>query len=174
MLTKEPTPAFDLTNEERHNGLALAELLAADRAQHLRQIIVPALGTEDVVITDRYIASSMHFQVQDGLSFDQVRQLNADFILPDINIFMMADESSLDSRRSRRGVLTRFDGVGDFAGEVSSWRVVKGHMASCGVQVVIIQNNDDVAPEQTAYTMAKVIMERLEEVGNGRPESTSY
>ncbi|WP_280195680.1 hypothetical protein [Nocardia farcinica] len=56
-VTKEPTPNFRLDNEQQHSCYQLAELLAADRASHLADTILPALKAHDVGVTDRYIAS---------------------------------------------------------------------------------------------------------------------
>ncbi|MFH1035081.1 MAG: dTMP kinase [Pseudomonadota bacterium] len=56
-----------------------AELLLylADRAQHVRQILTPALATGAVVVCDRFIDSSEVYQGRvRGLGFSRVRQLN--------------------------------------------------------------------------------------------------
>jgi len=58
----------------------LTELLLylADRAQHLSEIIVPALGTGAVVLTDRFSASTIAYQgYARGLDVAMVTQLDA-------------------------------------------------------------------------------------------------
>ena len=58
----------------------LTELLLylADRAQHLSEVIVPAVGAGDVVLTDRFSASTIAYQgYARGLDVAMVTQLDA-------------------------------------------------------------------------------------------------
>ncbi|MEP7191626.1 MAG: dTMP kinase [Actinomycetota bacterium] len=56
---------------------AEALLFAADRAHHVETKILPALGRGEVVITDRYMDSSIAYQgAGRDLGVDEVRQLN--------------------------------------------------------------------------------------------------
>jgi dTMP kinase len=71
LLEAEPGPA----------GLdprAEALLMAADRAQHVAEVIAPALAAGRVVVTDRYIGSSLAYQGHGrGLGVDAVAALSA-------------------------------------------------------------------------------------------------
>lgn len=56
---------------------AEALLFAADRAHHVETLILPALGRGEVVITDRYMDSSIAYQgAGRDLGVDEVRELN--------------------------------------------------------------------------------------------------
>jgi dTMP kinase len=70
LLEAEPGPA----------GLdprAEALLMAADRAQHVAEVIAPALAAGRVVVTDRYIGSSLAYQGHGrGLGLDAVAALS--------------------------------------------------------------------------------------------------
>jgi len=56
---------------------AEALLFAADRANHVAKVIQPALDRGDVVLTDRYVDSSMAYQgAGRELTFDEVRRLS--------------------------------------------------------------------------------------------------
>lgn len=79
---------------------AEALLYAAARAQHVREVIRPALELGQIVITDRYIDSSIAYQGYGrGLGEELVRCINdpaTGGLLPDITFFMSvgADEST--------------------------------------------------------------------------------
>jgi dTMP kinase len=59
-------------------GPAEALLMAADRAQHVSEVIEPALTRGQDVVTDRFVPSSLAYQGYGrGLDVDAVRQLSA-------------------------------------------------------------------------------------------------
>ena len=66
---------------------ALALLFAADRLEHLRREIIPALEDGQVVICDRYIWSSFAYQ---GLDCEPewLRQLNSRALVPNLALWL--------------------------------------------------------------------------------------
>lgn len=82
---------------------AEALLYAADRAQHVDEIIRPALQRGAIVISDRYIDSSIAYQgLVRGLGADQVRAINrwgTGGLLPD-KVFLLDFEAELGLQRS--------------------------------------------------------------------------
>jgi dTMP kinase len=86
VLTREPggTPISEkirkvLLDSKNHHMSPLAELLLlqASRAQHLAQVIVPALKAGQVVICDRFADSSTAYQGYGrGMDLEMVSQLN--------------------------------------------------------------------------------------------------
>ena len=82
---------------------AEALLFAADRAHHVASVIRPALARGAVVVTDRYVDSSVAYQgAGRDLGADEVRQLSswatADLV-PDLTVVL--DLSAEDARRRR-------------------------------------------------------------------------
>lgn len=94
LLTKEPTssPIGTLIRSalRRHQSvslLALQLLFAADRAEHLEREIEPALRANTIVISDRYILSSLAFgSVDNDLEF--LKLINSRFRKPDLTVII--------------------------------------------------------------------------------------
>ena len=82
-------------------------LYAAARAQHVRQLILPALSKGKVVLCDRYLASSIAYQgYARGLGKDMVMNINREAIsgvLPNLTIFldMPFDEGRIRGKKDR-------------------------------------------------------------------------
>jgi len=66
---------------------SLQLLFAADRGRHLKKEIIPRLEKGELVITDRYAWSSVAYGSVE-LSQTWLLELNKDFILPDLTIFI--------------------------------------------------------------------------------------
>lgn len=83
---------------------AEALLFAADRAHHVETLILPALGRGEVVITDRYVDSSVAYQgAGRDLGVDEVRGLNmwaTGGLVPSLTVLV---DLPVDVGRGRRG-----------------------------------------------------------------------
>jgi dTMP kinase len=94
MLTKEPTASpigrlirSVLQRDHEFSLFTLQLLFAADRAEHLEKEIEPALQANEIVISDRYILSSLAFgSVDNDVEF--LKQINARFRTPDLTIII--------------------------------------------------------------------------------------
>ena len=86
---------------------AEALLFAADRAHHVATLVRPALERGEVVITDRYLDSSVAYQGSGrDLGFDQVRDLSlfaVDGLLPHLTVLLDLDAEKAAARRSNTG-----------------------------------------------------------------------
>jgi dTMP kinase len=86
---------------------AEALLFAADRAHHVATVIRPALERGEVVVTDRYLDSSVAYQGSGReLGFDQVRDLSlfaVDGLLPQLTVLLDLDANKAAARRSNTG-----------------------------------------------------------------------
>ncbi len=91
---------------EAMTPVAEALLYAAARAQHVAEVIRPALDAGSIVITDRYIDSSLAYQgFGRGLGQETVLRVNeaaVDGLWPDITFFLSVDTPEAVRRISRR------------------------------------------------------------------------
>lgn len=87
-----------------------AFLYAAARAQHLNDIVLPALKAGKTVFCDRYVDSSLAYQgAGRGLGIDRVWRLNllaTDGIMPECTVFSICLPTNALSERAARTALT--------------------------------------------------------------------
>lgn len=81
---------------------SLPWLFAADREDHLATVVEPALARGQVVVSDRYIPSSLAYQ---SLSkpLDFIWRLNERFRRPDLTVVLQIDAITAMARIERRG-----------------------------------------------------------------------
>ncbi len=91
---------------------AEALLFAADRAEHVEKVIRPALYREEVVICDRYVASTMaHQAYAGGLLAAKVRSFSTfatDGLMPDVTYYLDIPPA-IGLERARQVKTTRFE-----------------------------------------------------------------
>ena len=91
---------------------AEALLIAADRAQHIDEIVAPALTSGRHVVSDRSVYSTLAYQGYGrGLQLDEIRQINEwalDSWWPDL-VVLIDTPAELLERRMRGRQLDRFE-----------------------------------------------------------------
>jgi dTMP kinase len=103
---------------------AEALLIAADRAQHLEELVAPALAAGRHVVSDRSVYSSLAYQGYGrGLPIDKVRAIN-DWAVggrwPDLVVLLEVPPGQL-ARRLHQRALDRFEQAGpDFHERVAA------------------------------------------------------
>lgn len=79
-----------------------ALLFAADRFHHLTSEIIPMLDANKIVVSDRYVYSSLAYQGAQGLAPDWIKQINCFAIRPDLALYLdVLPETGLARKRSR-------------------------------------------------------------------------
>ena len=77
-------------------------LFAADRYEHVKRVITPALERGSIVISDRYVYSSIAYQGATGIDLDWIREMNRFAPRPDLTILLdITAEHSLERVNDR-------------------------------------------------------------------------
>ncbi len=108
---------------ERMSPHAEALLYAADRAQHVNEVIRPALEAGKVVVSDRFVDSSLAYQgLARGLGLEEIYRLSewaTGGLLPDVVFYLKLDPE--EGLRRVEGEPDRIENeAGDFHRRVSS------------------------------------------------------
>jgi dTMP kinase len=77
---------------------AIALLFAADRLDHIDRVVAPALAEGRVVISDRYLFSSLAYQSV-RLDADWVERINSRAPAPDLTVYLRVEASVAAQRR---------------------------------------------------------------------------
>ena len=122
VLTREPggTPLAEqirslllaVNHEEQMSHDTELLLIYAARAQHLQQVIVPALEAGKIVLSDRFTDASFAYQCAGrGLSQEKLQLLNQTFVsqMPNITFWLDAPIELGMTRARERGALDRFE-----------------------------------------------------------------
>jgi dTMP kinase len=80
-----------LYGEKRLSSVVEALLFAADRLEHVENEVLPALRQGRLVISDRYVYSSLAYQGAAGLSLDWIEKINEHALRADFAVFIDVD-----------------------------------------------------------------------------------
>ncbi|MEM2250224.1 MAG: dTMP kinase [Candidatus Bathyarchaeia archaeon] len=89
---------YCLHGSKRISSIVEALLFAADRYEHVETEIIPALKEGKVVVSDRYLYSSLAYQGAAGLNLDWIRRINEHAILPNLAIFIDVEPNTVIKR----------------------------------------------------------------------------
>jgi dTMP kinase len=98
------------------DGRTEALLYAADRAQHVSEVIRPALRSGHIVVSDRFVDSSLAYQgLARGLGLDEVYEISrwaTGGVMPDLVLFMEVDpDEGLERLGAQRDRMESEDGA---------------------------------------------------------------
>ncbi|MEM1566284.1 MAG: dTMP kinase [Candidatus Bathyarchaeia archaeon] len=79
---------YCLHGEKRISSIVEALLFAADRYEHVENEIAPALKDGKIVVSDRYLYSSLAYQGAAGLNFEWIREINRHALEPNLAIYI--------------------------------------------------------------------------------------
>lgn len=148
---------------------AEALLFAAARAQHVAEVITPALEAGRHVVTDRFAGSSLAYQAFGrGLPLDEVRALSEfaiDGLWPDLTLLLVVPD---DVAAARMGELDRMEEVGpDFHRRVADGFAALAETEPGWIQIDAEGTIDQVAA-RVAHTVQTYLGLALESEGRAR------
>jgi dTMP kinase len=91
-----------LFEKKRLNSATEALLFAADRIEHIQNEVVPALNKGLLVISDRYLYSSLAYQGSTGLSLEWIEAINKHALKPDLAVFIDVAPEIVMQRLNRK------------------------------------------------------------------------
>ena len=129
-----------------------ALLFAVDRVDHVESKIEPALESGKIVVSDRYVYSSLAYQGAAGLDVGWIEQINRMALPPDLAIYIdVPPEVVVKRMRRRRSVMETLKNQRRVR-EIYTQLVREGHL-------VLIDGNRP-ASEVTQNILA-VVLKRL-------------
>ena len=110
VYTSEPTKGFFgqilrqkiLYGNERVPAVVEALFFALDRLEHVEKEIKPALEKEKIVVSDRYLYSSIAYQGAAGLDPAWIEEINRWAIKPDLAIYLDVPAEVVIKRLKRK------------------------------------------------------------------------
>ncbi|TFF86112.1 MAG: dTMP kinase [Promethearchaeota archaeon] len=107
ILTMEPTDgrigklAREYLKNINSDSKIDALLFAADRLEHNYKTIIPAYTAGKIIISDRYLESSLAYQEAQGLKLDWLLEINKEIIIPDLIIILDITPSKSLKRKQK-------------------------------------------------------------------------
>ena len=105
-------PQQDATQQEQMSHATELLLIYAARAQHLDQVILPALSENKIVLCDRFVDASVAYQHGGrGMDKAQIDLLTNTFVakMPDLTFWLDLPVEQGMQRAKNRGTLDRFE-----------------------------------------------------------------
>jgi len=161
VYTSEPTDGrigklireYILKRRKRVSAAVEALLFAADRTEHTETFIKPNLDRGRIVVSDRYIFSSIAYQGAAGVNPEWIRKINKAAIKPDLAIYIDVPINIIASRCKGEGSIMEKIETQKAVREVYLKLVRSGDLT-------LIDGNRTI--EEVAKEMEKIVLERLE------------
>jgi dTMP kinase len=101
---------YCLHGGKRVTDIVEALLFAADRFEHVNNEIIPALNKGKIVVSDRYVYSSLAYQGAAGLDLKWIEAINKHALRPDLAIFIDVEpEIAIKRLKSKKSVMENLE-----------------------------------------------------------------
>lgn len=93
---------YCLHGETRVSSIVEALLFAADRFEHVEKEVISALNEGKLVVSDRYVYSSLAYQGATGLDLGWIEKINEHAVRPDLAVFIDVEPETVIHRLKPR------------------------------------------------------------------------
>jgi len=101
---------YCLHGDKRGSSVVEALLFAADRFEHVEDVVLPALQRGKIVVSDRYVYSSLAYQGTAGLDLKWIEKINEHAIRPDLAIFIdVKPETVVQRLKPKKSVMENLE-----------------------------------------------------------------
>lgn len=146
---------YCLHGERRVSTIVEALLFAADRYEHVENEIIPALEQGKIVVSDRYVYSSLAYQGAAGLSLDWIRKINQHAVTPDLAIYLDVEPETVIHRlKPKRSVMENLE----------TQRKVREVYTKLVEEGELVKVNGNLTKEEVAKEILRLVLESLKEV----------
>jgi len=129
-----------------------ALLFAADRYEHVEKEVRPALESGEIVVSDRYVYSSLAYQGAAGLSLDWIRSINQHAIKPDLAIYLDVEPETVVQRlKPKKSVMENLE----------TQRKVREVYMKLVAGGELIKVDGSLSKEKVAEEVLSLVLERL-------------
>ncbi|MDX1813311.1 MAG: dTMP kinase [Candidatus Bathyarchaeia archaeon] len=142
-----------LYGEKRLSTVVEALLFAADRIEHLENEVLPALREGRLVISDRYVYSSLAYQGAAGLSLKWIKIVNKHALKPDLAVFIDVDPKTVMYRLKRKRSVMENMETQQRVRDVYLKFVAKGEL---------VRLDGNRAKKEVAETLSALVLKSLE------------
>ncbi len=101
---------YCLHGRKRVSSVVEALLFAADRFEHVENVVIPALNEGKLVVSDRYVYSSLAYQGAAGLDLKWVEKINEHAISPNLAVLIdVVPETVIQRLKPKKSVMENLE-----------------------------------------------------------------
>jgi len=147
---------YCLHGEKRISPIVEALLFAADRFEHVEREVISALDEGKIVVSDRYVYSSLAYQGAAGLDLKWIEMINGHAIRPDLAIFVDVEPEAVIKRlKPKKSVMENLE----------TQRKVRGVYVKFVEKGELVRIDGNKSKKEVADDILKVVLRFLEKRG---------
>ena len=101
---------YCLHGRKRVSSIVEALLFAADRFEHVENVVIPSLNEGKLVVSDRYVYSSLAYQGAAGLDLKWVENINEHAISPNLAVLIdVVPETVIQRLKPKKSVMENLE-----------------------------------------------------------------